>query len=60
MKYIRPYQEINEGFIVNELRGLGSVDEASGVKTTIVQNLHNISRNISLDVFNEKMFPLYD
>ena len=29
-------QEINEGFIVNELRGLGSIDEASGVKCTIV------------------------
>jgi hypothetical protein len=53
-------QEYNEGIIVNELRGLGSIEEASNVKCTIVQNLHNISRNISLDVFTEKMFPLYD
>ena len=29
-------QEMNEGVIVNELRGLGSIEEASGVKCTIV------------------------
>lgn len=56
-------QEMCEGYIVNELRGLCLLDDnnnSSGVKCITVQNLNNISKNISIDAFNTKIFPLYD
>lgn len=52
-------QQLTEVFIVNEFRALG-IDEYSNVRCTIVQNLNNVSKNVSLDCFANKIFPLYE
>lgn len=43
-------QQINECYIVNEFRALG-LDEQTSVRCTLAQNLTNVSKNISTDVF---------
>ena len=40
-------------------RALG-IDECSNVRCTIVCNLNNVSKNVSLDCFADKIFPLYE
>ena len=52
-------QLFNEGFVVNEFRALG-MDEQTSVRCTLAQNLNNVSKNISTDVFSAQLFPLYD
>ena len=52
-------QQINECFIVNEFRALG-LDEQTSVRCTLAQNLTNVSKNISTDIFSQQLFPLYD
>ena len=45
--------------MVNEFRALG-LDETTSVRCTLAQNLTNVSKNISTDVFSSMIFPLYD
>lgn len=45
-------QELCECFIVKEIRSLG-IDESSNVRITVVQNLINVSRNVSIDCFSK-------
>jgi len=45
-------QQINEAFVVNEFRALG-LDEQTSVRCTLAQNLTNVSKNISMDVFSQ-------
>ena len=52
-------QQINECYIVNEFRAMG-LDEQTSVRCTLAQNLTNVSKNISADVFSSQLFPLYD
>jgi len=52
-------QQINECYVVNEFRALG-LDEQTSVRCTLAQNLTNVSKNISTDVFSQQLFPLYD
>ena len=52
-------QLINESFIVNEFRAL-SMDEHPNVRSAIVKNLNNVSKQVSVDVFENLVFPLYD
>jgi HEAT repeat protein len=51
-------QELCECFIVKEIRSL-AIDESSNVRITVVQNLINVSRNVSIDCFSKQIFPLY-
>lgn len=51
-------QLLCECFIVKELRSLG-MDESSNVRITVVSNLLNASRNVSIQCFNKQIFPLY-
>lgn len=44
---------------MNEFRALG-LDEQTSVRCTLAQNLTNVSKNISTDVFSQQLFPLYD
>ena len=52
-------QQLCEVFIIPEFRALG-IDECSNVRCTIVCNLNNVSKNVSLDCFADKIFPLYE
>ena len=52
-------QQINECYIVNEFRAMG-LDEQTSVRSTLAQNLTNVSKNISSEVFSQQLFPLYD
>ena len=52
-------QQINECYVVNEFRAL-QLDENTSVRCTLAQNLTNVSKNISTDVFSQQLFPLYD
>lgn len=35
------------------------MDESSNVRITVVSNLINASKNVSIDYFNRQIFPLY-
>ena len=35
------------------------MDESSNVRITVVQNLLNVSKNVSIDCFSKQIFPLY-
>ena len=52
-------QQLCECFIVKEIRSLG-MDEYSNVRCTVVKNLLNVSKNVSMDCFSMQIFPLYD
>lgn len=52
-------QELCEVYIVQEMRSLG-MDEFSNVRTAVVKNMLNVSKNVSLDCFSARIFPLYD
>lgn len=45
-------QQLCECFIVKEIRSLG-MDENSSVRTTVVQNLLNVSKNVSIECFSK-------
>jgi hypothetical protein len=51
-------QEICEYFIVPTFKSLG-LDTHTFVRITVVKNLLNISNNVSLEYFSQKIFPLY-
>lgn len=52
-------QTLCECYIVPEVRSLG-IDESSQVRMTVAKNLLNISKIVSLDYFNNQIFPLYN
>lgn len=35
------------------------MDDSSNVRITVVQNLLNVSKNVSIDCFSKQIFPLY-
>lgn len=51
-------QTLCECYIVPEIRSLG-IDESSSVRQTVARNLLNISKIVSLESFNNQVFPLY-
>jgi HEAT repeat protein len=45
-------QQLCECYIVKEIRSLG-MDDSSNVRITVVQNLLNVSKNVSIDCFSK-------
>ena len=52
-------QTLTECFIVPEINSLG-LDEEQTVRIAVAKNLLNISKIVSFDFFQRKIFPLYD
>ena len=51
-------QELSEVFIVPEVRSLG-MDPKGNVRQAVARVIVNISKQVSIDCFNRKIFPLY-
>ena len=52
-------QQINECYMVPEFKAFALI-ETTSVRCTLAQNLTNVSKNVSTDVFSQQLFPLYD
>lgn len=52
-------QTLCECFIVPEIKSLG-IDEQMRVRIEVAKNLLNISKIVSFDFFQQKIFPLYN
>lgn len=52
-------QTLAECYIVPEIKSLG-MDEAIPVRMAVAKNLLNVSKIVSFDYFQQKIFPLYN